>query len=401
MMDRTISSARWFIVVILCLLNFMGGFSIGCIPPLFQEISNQIPLTNAQMGTIMGGFFLSAILFAPIGGVASDKIGCRWATAIGILIASTAGLLRAYVETPMGLIACMFFLGAGMYIVAANIPKVLGILFPSDQLAFTNGLCLAGLSVGMAVSTAISVNFLSPIFGGWRSVMLVAGGCNLIIGIIWVLCYKDPFVEENVEEKAQSPLAILKSVSKVKGIWLLALYIGVGSLGSMAMMTFLPISFQERGFERAGELASIGLAAAFFFTILGGIISDKLGIRKPLLIWGTIISGLLVFPIPFLSGIPLIVILLIGGAVAGFVGPILFVMPLEMENIGPELAGTATGFIFMLQSVGGFIGPLVCGKLVDISGSYMTGFLFMGAIIVLSALLVIPIKETGERSRSR
>ncbi|MBW2369137.1 MAG: MFS transporter [Deltaproteobacteria bacterium] len=398
-MGEPISSARWLIAAILFLANFTGGISLGCLPPLFLEISNQIPLTKAQMGTVMGGFFLSAILFAPIGGITSDKIGCRWATAVGILIAATAGALRAYVGTPMGLIVCGFFLGAGMYIVAANIPKVLGILFPPDQLAFTNGLCLAGLMLGMAVGTAISVSLLSPMLGGWRGVVRVAGGCYLLIGIIWVLCYKDPFVAGSVEEKTQSPLEILKRVSKVKGVWLLALFLGVGSLGSMSLMTFLPISFQERGFERAGELASIGIATSVVFNILGGLISDKLGMRKSLLIWGTVASGLCVFTFSALSGIPLVVLLLINGACAGAVMPILFVMPVEMEDIGPELAATATGFIFMLQSVGGFIGPLVCGMLVDVTGNYLTGFLFMGAAIVFSSAFVIPIKETGERSR--
>lgn len=393
------SNFRWLVLVLLFLNNFMGFFSINSIPPLFMEIVEQIPLTKAEMGSIMGIIVLSSLFFAPLGGGISDRIGCRWAAGMGIIIAAIAGALRAYTESSIGLMTCMFFIGAGLSVFAPNMPKALGIWFPRSELAFVNGISTAGLGLGGAVGMATSASILSPAFGGWRETMLVIAGCLLSMGILWMLLYKDRKAEGSTEEKSQSVLKNFKKVFRVKDIWLLSIFYGLHMVGMMAVITFLPISLQERGVERAGELASIMMGMAVIFNILGGIISDKFGIRKPLLILGTIISGLCVFTFSVLSGIPIIIALVIAGAGIGTLVPILFTLPIEIKEIGPGLAATAVGLLLMVGNTGGFFGPLISGKLMDITGSYIASFIFMGAVLIVAAVFAIPIKDTVRKEK--
>ena len=82
----------------------------------------------------------------------------------------------------------------------------------------------------------------------------------------------------------------------------------------------------------------------------------------------------------------------------GTIAPVLMSVPVEMKQIGTALAGTAVGFIFMLGNTGGFVGPVVAGKLMDAAGTPMPGFIFIASALILSAGVILPLKETGGKS---
>ena len=74
-MEERMYPFRWVVLALLFLSLFAATISMQCMPPLFSEITQQIPLTKAQMGTIMGVITLASLFFAPIGGALSDKLG--------------------------------------------------------------------------------------------------------------------------------------------------------------------------------------------------------------------------------------------------------------------------------------------------------------------------------------
>ena len=103
---------RWIVLALLFLSLFVATLSMQCMPPLFSEIVEQIPLTKAQMGTIMGVITLASLIFAPIGGALSDKLGSRWALGMSAVIVAVAGACRFFTGSATGLIICMLILGA-------------------------------------------------------------------------------------------------------------------------------------------------------------------------------------------------------------------------------------------------------------------------------------------------
>jgi NNP family nitrate/nitrite transporter-like MFS transporter len=395
-MEEQKSNFRWLILAVLFLTNIAGFYSVICIPPLFMEIVEQIPLTKAEMGSIMGVVVLSSLFFAPFGGGISDKIGSRWAAGAGILIAATAGVLRAYTESSIGLIACMFFVGAGLSVFAPNMPKVVGIWFPRNELALANGICTAGVGIGGAVAMATSASLMSPAFGGWRNVMLVIGGVVFTMGILWILIYRDRKVAEAPEKKKQNMVENFKKVLKVKDLWSILLYRGFIMAGFMPVTTFLPIVLHEKGVARAGEHVSIMMGISVVFNILGGIVSDRIGKRKPFLLIGAVIQGIAVFFFASLTGVPLIMALVVAGIAMGTLAPVLFTVPVELKEIGPGLAASAIGLLLMVGNACGFLGPIISGKLIDLTGSNFAGFIFMGAAIIAAAGFILPLRETGK-----
>jgi len=396
-MEEQKSSFRWVVLILLFLNIFFAIVSMQCIPVLFTEIVEQIPLTKAQMGTVMGVLTFASLFFAPIGGGVSDKIGSRWALGIAVLIMALAGALRAYVESANGLILCMFFIGAGMAVIGPNMPKALGMWFSQKELALANGICISGMGIGGAFAMMTAASLMSPTFGGWRNTLRIIGITVIVMGILWILLYRDRRKEKTTKGGKQNIKENFKKVLKLKDLWLLSAFYGLNMVGMMALITFLPVSLEERGVERAGELVSIMLGTTVVFNILGGVISDRLGKRKPFLIIPSLIFGFGILTLATLTGIPLVIALVITGAALGTIAPVLMTIPVELEGIGSGLAATAFGVIFMIGNTGGAFGPILSGKLMDLVGSHWAGFIFMSAALTVAAGCVLPLKETGRK----
>jgi cyanate permease len=396
-MEEQKSSFRWVVLTVLFLIIFFATVSMNCIPPLFKEIIEQVPLTKAQMGSVMGVLGLASLFFAIIGGGVSDKVGSRWALGISVVVVAVAGAFRASVGSATSLIVFMFIMGAGMAVMGPNMPKALGMWFSQKELGLANGLCISGMGLGAAVAMAISASILSPVFGGWRNTLLVIGAIVLAMAILWIILFKERTVEGAPEKKEQSMLENFKKVFRVKDVWCLSLFYGLNMVGLMSVITFLPISLEERGVARAGELVSIMMGVSVVFNIIGGILSDKLGVRKPFLLICAVIMGLSFLGFTTFTGISLIIVLAVAGAAVGSIAPVVMTIPVELEEIGHGLAATAMGLIFMIGNTGGFVGPVISGKLMDLTGSQAAGFIFMAAALIVAAIFAIPLRETGRK----
>ena len=315
------------------------------------------------------------------------------------MMVALAGALRAYVESANAFIVCMFFIGAGMAVVGPNMPKALGSWFSQKEIALANGLCISGMGIGGAVAMATSASVMSPALGCWRNTMLVLGIAVFVVGILWMLIYKDPKQEGKIEREKPNMMENFKKAFKVKDLWLLSVFYGLNMVGMMALITFLPGVLEKRGMERAGELVSLMLIATVVFNILGGIISDRIGKRKPILIISSIIFGVGVLTLGALKGVSLIISLVITGAALGAIAPVLMTIPVEHKAIGPGLAATAMGVIFMVGNTGGAFGPVVAGKLMDFSGSHWAGFIFMALVLIAAGGCAVPMTETGRKRK--
>jgi cyanate permease len=348
------------------------------------------------MGAIMGMFTLASLFFALIGGGISDRIGSRWAVGISVLIVAIAGALRAYAESAAHIMICMFTMGIGMAVFGPNTPKVLGMWFSPKQLATANGICVFGMGLAGVVAMGTAASFLSPIFGGWRNVMMVIGAFSVVTSLLWMILFKDVKIIEE-QKKNQSIRENLKKVFRVKDIWLITLFYTFIMVSGIPVLALLPHSLAERGMTEAwaGALVSIYMCMSSIFKILGAIISDRVGKRKPFIFISAIVQGVCITIFGVSTGIPFITALFIGGAAVGTIPPIMMIIPVELKEIGPALSATAMGLIFMIGNTGGFLGPIVAGKLMDLTTAHWPGFLFMGIAGIIAAFCILPVRETG------
>lgn len=398
-MEENKQAFRWTVLILLFFSLFVATLAMQCMPPLFSQIAEEIPLTKAQMGTIMGVLTLASLFFAPVGGALCDKLGSRWALGLSAMIVAAGSIVRYFASSSTGLIVCMFIIGAGIAMYPPNLPKALGSWFSRNDLAKVNGICLAGMGIGGALVMATARSILSPALGGWRGTVAFLGVLVMIVAVFWMIFYRDRQTGGAFSGPRQNVFQNFKQVLRVRDIWLIAFYYGLNMVALLAVITLLPLTLEERGVENSGELVGIMMGTTVVFNILGGILSDRAGKRKPFLLFSVLIFAFSVTGFVTLTGAPLLAVLVLAGAALGTIAPVLMSVPVEIEGIGTSLAGTAVGFIFMLGNTGGFVGPVVAGKLMDSAGSSLPGFIFIAGALIAAAVLIIPLRETGRKRK--
>jgi len=90
------------------------------------------------------------------------------------------------------------------------------------------------------------------------------------------------------------------------------------------------------------------------------------------------------------SGIALIVTLALFGMTASCILPLLMLALMETPEVGSRYMGSAGGMYFCVGEIGGFVGPLVMGALVDMTGGFMAGASFFAVLsIAISAMTLL------------
>jgi cyanate permease len=392
------NSFRWVVLALLFLNTFFVFLATYSIPPLLKEIGEEIPLTKAGMGMIMGMITIPSLFFSLIGGGITDKVGARYAFGVAVLIVGIAGAFRSIAGSAYALEVCMLFIGLGMATLGPIFPKALAMWFPPKEFAMANGICMVSMPLALTLAMGSAAGILSPVFGGWRNVMAVLGVANGITAILWIVLFREGRLHEESREGKQSILENFKKVFRVKDIWWASVFYSLNMIGVMSIFTLLPQSLSERGMTTAmaGIFVAILTGTNSVFKVVGGTLSDRTGKRKPFLFISSILLGLSILGFSSFTGIPLIVALVIGGAAMGTISPIFMAILVETKGIGAALAGTTVGLIFMVGNVFGFVGPVVSGKLMDVTGAQWPGFLFMGLAYILASFFILPVRETGK-----
>lgn len=120
--------------------------------------------------------------------------------------------------------------------------------------------------------------------------------------------------------------------------------------------------------------------------IVSGWLNDILGSVNTLFLVFLIQAANMFLFAKFTTGFTII----IGALVAGYCyGALLSLYPsLTYNYYGTKHAGVNYGLVFTAWGIGGFVGPIVAGKVADLTGVYNNAYLITGVACVVSAMLI-------------
>jgi len=129
--------------------------------------------------------------------------------------------------------------------------------------------------------------------------------------------------------------------------------------------------------------------------IVAGIISDRIGRIKTLMI--VFLSQAVVMF--FFSKFSTVETFIIGSAVVGFsYGACLALFPSATADFwGTKNLGLNYGIMFTAWGVGGVFGPLMAGRIADLTGSYSLGYFISAALMIIAALLTLFTKAPAKK----
>jgi MFS family permease len=164
-------------------------------------------------------------------------------------------------------------------------------------------------------------------------------------------------------------------MSVMQAQWLLSVA-GVACCVAMAMPQVHIVAYcSDLGFgaARGAEMLSLMLACGIVSRLVSGVICDRIGGIRTLLL-GSALQGIaLMMFLPFDGLVPLYVVSAMFGLFQGGIVPSYAII--VREHFPAKEAGARTGTIIMATLVGMALGGWLSGKIFDVTGSYHAAFI--------------------------
>ena len=387
---------RWILLAGLWLVYTSFGLVAGALPPLVVYLSEDLGLSRAAMGSILGAWPLVYIGFAIPAGALIDRFGIRIALALGAVFIGLSGLLRALSVNHATLYLAVAVFGFGGPFISIGGPKLVGAWFSQEERGKAMGFYLTAPSLGRIIALATANGVLMPLYrSSWRLTLATYAGVAFIAGIIWWFLARHAHRPiEAVRKKADgildSGLGAFTGLLKIPAVRIV-LFISFGSfLFGHGLNNWLPeilrsggMSVKAAGFWAAMP-ATVGLAATI---IVPRLATPKR--RFPILVTTLAAASVSVLIISFSTGLPLVFGLLIAGIAGRGVMPILMLTLIDSPQVGPSRMGAAGGLFFTAGEVGGVLGPLLMGVVSDATGSFGGGLYMLAGSSGLLVILAI------------
>jgi nitrate/nitrite transporter NarK len=377
---------------------------MNCIPPFLTTIQKEMGLTSTQVGMAWGMIGLGALVFSVVGGLISDRIGARWTGFIGLLLMALGGTARGFAQGYGQFLVSMLLFGIAIGLTRPNLPRALSQWFPPNRLGTVNGLAAGGGALGAALSMALSVSFFGPLVGGWRKLVIVLGVISFLLAISWVVLVRERTSGERLNSDMAKVMKGFGLVLRSKTIWILSIAAFLLFGHASAWMSHFPGFFEYKhgmSSAAAGQMVSITLFAGIFAAIIGPTLSDRLGSRRPAIMWACVAGGLCNLIQGSFLGPILIAVLVIMPFGVGTISPLMMTIPFELKGLPRSAAGAAIGMIFAFQNIGAFAYPVFSGWLIDLfTPNY---YPFFGAQMMAFGITLVLVlwwlPETGPRTQ--
>ena len=402
---------RWWVLTNSFLVfTFAFGMGWTYIVMAVSQVMTDLDLTLTAWGQLWAAVSFGTMLSAILGGAVGDRFGIQRSVGLGVVLMGTMLVFRATASGFASMYAWMFLFGVALALTLPNVPKALGMWFPHEEFGLANGVAQAGYGMGAALATVLTPLVLEPL-GGWRNLTYVLGFASIGLGVLWFLTVKDSApVEPTTEgpngtdgtvatEPALGAVAAVQKVLRIRDVWIVAgcymLFLG-GYIGVIGYASTYFVAEQGMTPAASGFVISLVMWAFVVGSLTLPALSDRVGLRKIFFFPGMLAAGICMLLAAYATGTSLWLVAIVWGFTGG-VAPIAFVVPLEMDGVGPFLAGSAVGVALTAGYLGGVLAPIIGMSLVTMNP--IAGFVFWGGCYALSACLFLVLKETGPRAR--
>ncbi|HQF43238.1 MAG TPA: MFS transporter, partial [Ignavibacteriaceae bacterium] len=289
------SFLRWSALLLISLAMLGNYYIYDSISPLADLLKSQLGFSDSNIGLLNAIYSFPNILMVLVGGLIIDRIGTR----ISVVIFTFLITLGAVITAVTGNIYIMatgrlvFGLGAESMIVA--ITTIIARWFKGKELSFAFGLNLTVARLGSFLALN-SPSWGKSLYEYWQSPLwvTVAGGVFALVAII-IYYGLDLYAVKNYEmpKDGEQDKIVFKEIFKFgKSFWFITALCVTFYSAMFPFQTFAIKFFQEaHGTTRevGGNLSSILTLAAMIFTPLFGLLSDKIGKRSLLMMFGSLL----------------------------------------------------------------------------------------------------------------
>jgi sugar phosphate permease len=400
----------------LAVLAYLHRVGFATAAPYLKEHTG---LTDRDLSYLMAAFMLAYGLVEVPFGLLGDRLGVRHLLAVLVLAWSVlTGLIAAVFWLPAGtvwplvyLLALRALFGAFQGGMFPSTTRMLADWMPVDERGLAQGCLWTSSRLGGALAPLVVVQLFAALGTGQAAFWSLAA-----LGFVWCAAFWPWFrntpgempgvsaaelrriasgrAKAAVQAHAHGPVPWAAMLGS-RSVWCLCLTYGALGMAGNFFITLLPTYLRtHRGFsaETAGWVSSVPLACGVVGCVLGGQLSDTIIRRTESRRWGRRVVGACGLGLAsaclastLLARDPVWLAVLLG---ATFFGNDLAMGPAwaACADIGERQAGTLGGAMNMLGSIGGTVGAIAAGHLMD-QNRTVTLFLVLAASYATGSLL--------------
>ena len=374
--DSRYAWMRLFAVLLMMTIGSGAMYVIAVVlPPVQAEFGVARADASLPYTLMMVGFGL--------GGVAMGKLADRYGVMVVAMIGAV-GLGLGFVAAGMAGSLTTFALAHGILLGALGSSTTFAPLVADTSLWFVRrrgiavAICASGNYLAGAVWPPIVQHFVEIV--GWRQTYLGLGAFSFVTMSLLALALRPRPPALAAADEPQGPGAVVPStrpfglsLGHAQGLLCIA---GVACCVAMAMPQVHIVAYcGDLGFgaARGAQMLSLMLGAGIVSRIVSGLICDRIGGLRTLLL-GSVLQGIaLLLFLPFDGLVSLFVISALFGLFQGGIVPSYAII--VREHFPPAEAGARVGTVIMATLFGMALGGWMSGMVYDLTGSYHAAFI--------------------------
>jgi MFS transporter, NNP family, nitrate/nitrite transporter len=348
--------------------------------PLLPVIEDELLLSHARAGGLYLALAIGYTLSLLLSGIVAPRVGYKRSIQLGFVLLSLSLFSLWYVNGYLFLTGIFFLVGAagGLYLPSA-IPLITKLFEPQHW-----GKSLALHDTAASISI-LSIPFLTTLalgFFPWQGFYLVLAGACVVTLVLFSLAVPNAPPQQDEERGNLAGIIKRPEFWVMVGLWMVA------ATASMGLYSIIPL------FLVKGKGISLGTANMIFgfsrvggvvATLLAGVLVDRFGIRRLLLvvflITGASTVGIALAP----SFLFLVVMLFVQAPLSNAFFPVGLVAISRLSHTGER--SLFTGATISGGTIAGIgLAPLCLGAAADV-WSFQAGILVAGGVIMAAAVL--------------
>lgn len=375
---------------------FVIALGFGLIAPILPQFATSFDVGAAAASVIVSVFAFTRLIFAPVSGKLTDRLGEPAVYVTGVLIVAASTILCGFAQSYTQLLIFRGLGGLGSTMFTVSAMALIARMSPRE---------IRGRIAGLYSGAFLLGNVAGPVMGslmaglGFRLPFFIYGGSLVVAAAIvyFSLSHSNRTKTGEPKEAAVPIERIQLSEAWTFASFRAALVSGFtnGWMAFGVRMSLIPL-FAVATFAQHGTLLA-GLALAIFAVgngaalTIAGKLTDTYGRKRPIII-GLSIAALSTAAIGWADNIPLFIALsVIAGVGTGLMGPAQQAAIADVVGQGRN-GGKVLASFQMATDFGSIIGPILAGLVADQIG-YGWAFTMSGALGLVGVLAWMFVKE--------
>jgi len=375
---------RWSILAVLFAARAATGFQFQSVGSASNLLIQDLGLSYAQIGLLLGAYLLPGIVVAFPAGLLGQRVDAKTLGLAGLALMTLSGLALEHADQFAVALAARTLGGVGSTIVVLAATKMVTDWFDGREIVLAMSILQMswpfGAMLALPIQAVIAESF------GWPAVLASGGVCAAAAAGAFAFT-SDPCREAPITSPRKSGLApaMLLQLVLAGMVW------GAMNLACILFFSYAPPLMAARGCSptTAASLTSL----AIWFTILaipsGGYLVHRLG--RPILAIGVCATVAAAALLSFVSDIyPTLSCLVFGTAVGPLSGAIL---SLPAKILPPQQRSLGFGVFYTCFYVLMAVGPWLAGRLQDAwatpSAALVAAALLLAFTVPLSGVFAV------------